>query len=338
LFLANIGHLDLRRDSNKAVIADARNDENVMISQLHAAFIKFYNKMVDEYDQYLKAETYSRARQIVRWAYQYIVVNDYLMNVCDPDVVRETLLHGPYYFSPRGKSFMPLEFSVAGFRFGHSMIRPAYKVKDQADPKLINELLGVSGSDELIENGQLHPDFEVKWSNFASFAGQADPQMARKIDSKIAKGLFKLPFEGIRMNSMMAKLTQRNLLRGLVLSIPTGQSVAKAMRAYPLTPDELVSGLSDDHKAIVKNFGFDHRTPLWFYVLKEAEVQQGGNALGYVGSKLVAETLIGFLKKDPNSYLNNQDHPNVTAAGIQVNANTTIATIADMLEFAGVTI
>ena len=260
------------------------------------------------------------------------------MNVCDPDVVRETLLNGPYYFSPSGKSFMPLEFSVAGFRFGHSMIRPAYKIKDQDPPRLINKLLGVSGSDQLIDNGQLHPDFEVKWSNFASFAGQPDPQMARKIDSKIAMGLFQLPFDGIRANSMMAKLTQRNLLRGLVLSVPTGQSVAKAMKAYPLTPNEMITGLNDDQKSVVKNFGFDHRTPLWFYVLKEAEVQQDGNSLGYVGSKLVAETLIGLLKKDPNSYLNNQDHPNVTAAGIQVDNNTTIATIADLLEFAEVTI
>ena len=126
------GYFDLKRDGGKALIGDARNDENLMVSQLHAIFIKFYNRIFDRMVlRYSSAvEAYSRARRLTCWAFQYVVINDYLQNVCDEDIVKETLLNGPYYFLTSAGVYMPLEFSVAGFRFGHSMIRPFYQVND----------------------------------------------------------------------------------------------------------------------------------------------------------------------------------------------------------------
>ena len=117
-----------RQNDGTAVIADMRNNENLNISQLHCAFLLFHNKVAAGLPAALtKDQRYIRTRQLVRWAYQYIVINDYLPNVCDPVVVDDVAANGLRYYAPDNDLlFMPLEFSVAAFRFGHSMIRPQY--------------------------------------------------------------------------------------------------------------------------------------------------------------------------------------------------------------------
>ena len=50
--------------------------------------------------------------------------------------------------------------------------------------------------------------------------------------------------------------------------------------------------------------GWGGEAPLWFYVLKEAELPPSdGERLGPVGGRIVAEVLVGLLQRDPNSYL-----------------------------------
>lgn len=339
------GYFDLKRDGGKALIGDARNDENLMVSQLHAIFIKFYNRIYDRMVQIYPSpvEAYSRARRLTCWAFQYVTINDYLPKVCDEDVVRETLLNGPYYFLTSAGVYMPLEFSVAGFRFGHSMIRPFYKVNDVVGDKSIQEVLGTSPK-LLAQDGQLDPRFSLKWGNFVKITNADRPQMARLIDPKIAKGLFllnELDPGGIPAGSMMAVLTQRNLLRGYLLRIPTGQSIAKAMRITPLTQNQIMDGFTQAEKTFLMTSGFAEKSPLWFYILQEAAVQQQGQKLGIVGSKLVAETLIGLVKEDRNSYFNNQNSKEVEldingdVIGIKVAPDfRPIKTIADIIELA----
>ena len=141
-----------------------------------------------------------RARQLVRWAYQYILVNDYLPTVCDAGVVLDTLANGPRALGSsagRGNTFMPLKFSlkfsVAGFRFGHSMIRPFYVLNGSSSEVLIRDLLGTNGTPEnFAADGQLASNRIVEWRRFAG-AG-SDVQRARRLDTKIARGLFMLPF------------------------------------------------------------------------------------------------------------------------------------------------
>ncbi|MEM9922002.1 MAG: heme peroxidase family protein [Bacteroidota bacterium] len=303
----NTRYIDLPRnhETGQAIIADGRNDENIMISQIHAAFIAFYNRIHDRLPSGSPQECYSRARQLTTWAYQYIVLNDYLPSVCNEDVVAETLKNGPYYYGQFSLPFMPLEFSVAGFRFGHSMIRPSYTINGTL--RNIKEVLGVSNPNndflDPARNFQLKPEHVIRWSEF-----NAD-NPARIIDSKIAKGLFELNnvSPSIPMGKILARLTQRNLLRGHLLSLPTGQSVAKAMRIFPLSEEQLQIGNSKEENQFLQGSGFLKTTPLWYYILKESEVQQKGLRLGVVGSKIVAETLIGLVKSDPNSYLNSND-------------------------------
>lgn len=334
------GYLDLNRKSKKAIIADERNDENLIVGQIHATFIKLFNKISDILEPGLTNEaTYSRARQLTKWCYQYIVVNDYLVNVCDKAVVEEILRNGPYFYDT-SIPFMPLEFSVAGFRFGHSMIRPFYQINDSVE-KTIMELLGPNMGGLLDSGtGQLAAGNVIKWSHFSKFNTNNPTNLARKIDPFIAKGLFDLsPIGTTPPPSVLASLTQRNLLRGYLLSIPVGQSIAKAMRIEPMSTSELVEGLGNSEKQFMKDSNFDEKTPLWYYILQEAKVQQNGDRLGYVGSKLVAETLIGLVKGDFNSYYNSSKDDAVTAQGIRVpNRTEPISSMAALFEYAEVSI
>lgn len=339
------GYLDVPRDAEGvAQIGDGRNDENVMVSQFHAAMLRFNNVVFDGLHGSSVQSRYIQARRLVRWAYQYIVANDFLKAVCDPTVVEDTLVNGPRFYSPAangGSVFMPLEFSVAGFRFAHSMIRPFYKLNDEVT-KDINDLLEPPrdrGTDSLLGHGRkLKPDNVIAWRNFVDLRADVfgGPQHTRLIDPRLALGLFDLRL-GAPADTMMSRLTQRNLLRGYRFSIPTGQAVAAQMGIRPMAPEEVVGDDPKIAQAIVEG-EFQQRTPLWYYVLQEAVVHTGGKTLGAVGSRLVAETLIGLLKADPNSYLNNLHHPAVTDKGIAVahgSGSSVIGSVADIVRFAG---
>lgn len=187
----------------------------------------------------------------------------------------------------------------------------------------------------------------IAWHNFADFNGEPAPQKARRIDPFIAQALgempnFFLPGSMLPVGPLLQHLARRNLLRGFLLSLPTGQAVANAMQMQALTPEELrgkpgtATFNAAIHDAVVAG-DFDTATPLWYYILREAQIQQGGNRLGTVGSRIVAETLEAMVSRDKASYMNNRHDPAVKANGIDV-GGTVIATLADILKFAGVPI
>jgi hypothetical protein len=86
----------------------------------------------------------------------------------------------------------------------------------------------------------------------------------------------------------------RNLLRALTMKVPSGQRVAAAMQLPALGPGDL-----DDLKAL----HLEKRTPLWFYILREAEVMASGEHLVAVGGRIVAEVIYGLIEGDGQSYL-----------------------------------
>lgn len=146
-----------------------------------------------------------------------------------------------------------------------------------------------------------------------------------------------------RLVALLKHLARRNLRRGYQLAVPTGQALARATGAEPLTHDELGQGDVPGMKEALEQGGFFDRTPLWFYVLKEAEVREGGQRLGEVGSRIVAETFIGVLLADPESYLSqarnwdpSQPTPR-TRQPVKLADGRPITTIHDLLRFAGVT-
>jgi hypothetical protein len=126
-------------------------------------------------------------------------------------------------------------------------------------------------------------------------------------------------------------LSVRNLLRGRSLGLPSGQNIARAMGFQPLTPDEIATGTDG---AVAKSLGFDVETPLWYYILKEAEVQQQGKSLGQVGSRIIAEVFFGLLEGDPTSFVAQNPLWKPTLPNRQGQVGT--FELADLIAFTGV--
>jgi hypothetical protein len=313
---------------------------------LHAALLRFNNVIADGLHGSSVQSRYSQARRLVRWSYQYIVVEEFLKSVCDPSIVEDILLNGPRFYSPasnNGSVFMPLEYSVAGFRFAHSMIRPFYKInkdvtrniEDILEPARTNR----GDSNLLGDDHRLKPVNVLQWRNFVDLTADVwgKPQKARLIDPRLSLGLNQLNFAPEEIGKMMARLAQRNLLRGYLFSIPTGQAVAEQMGIVPMTAAQ-VAGTDPSISAVVNETGFASRTPLWFFILQEAKLHTGGQTLGAVGSRMVAEVMVGLLMADKTSYLNNRFDDAVTNRGIRVDSgfeSTVIGSLADIIRHAG---
>lgn len=302
---AELNSFDVPRNSqNTACIGDPRNDENLIVSQLHLAFLKFHNKVVD----HIKANTapnklFSEAQRLVRWHYQWIVLNEFLPHIVGQELVDDILENGRKFYDWKNEPYIPVEFAVAAYRFGHSQVRPRYKINAGFGAPIFSTDPGV----EDLRGGKRAANRFVEWSNFFDF-GFGTRQKGKKIDTKLSSPLFNLPF--LTTNSALA---QRNLLRELTFGLPSGQAVAKAMHITPLLESDFIDlkNLSND-----PNVRLDLNTPLWFYILKEAEktkttilnngteTKETGTRLGPVGGRIVAEVLIGLLQGDQLSYLN----------------------------------
>ncbi|WP_438862205.1 LysM peptidoglycan-binding domain-containing protein [Paractinoplanes aksuensis] len=294
-----------------AVIGDPRNDENTIIGQLHTAFLRAHNALVDQ------GLTFTEARRVLRQHYQHVVIHDFLTRVADPAVVNDIVANGNQWFDPLSEpSFMPLEFSVAGYRFGHSMVRAAYNFNENFNlnggiPATLELLFTFTAlSDSLGGNDTLPDNWIIEWENIIG----DDPGVgrARLLDPSLAafknnqfKALFALrDLTGQpEQPDLAARLAVRNLLRGYRLRLPTGQAVAEHIGVQALTKDEILAAGGDEQRLALEAGGFQFRTPLWYYVLAEAKVLGGGNHLGPVGSTLIAEVLIGLVRRSPDSIL-----------------------------------
>jgi hypothetical protein len=291
---------DLPRNSqNTALIGDPRNDENTIVSQLHLAFLKFHNAVVDK----LKAdgsvspgEIFAEAQRLVRWHYQWIVLHEFLPHTVGKEVVKDILKNGRKFYDWRNEPFIPVEFAVAAYRFGHSQVRPGYGVNDNFGAAIFDANQDRNNPDPNdLSGGKRAPRRFVKWSSFFEIDGST-PQTSKRIDTTLSGPLFKLPFTGPNLPTNPSSLAQRNLLRHLTFSLPSGQTVARAMRLEPLTKDELAD-------VAELGAGLERRTPLWFYILREADKRADGKTLGPVGGRIVAEVFIGLLEGDRMSYL-----------------------------------
>ena len=173
----------------EALIGDPRNDENTIVAQLHLAFLKAHNALVDE------GRTKAQARRVLRQHYQHIVVHDYLKRIVDPAIVNKIVKDGNQWFNALGEPFfMPLEFAVAAFRFGHTMIRSRYDFNLNfntsgvdgtfpADVSLLFTFTALSG--ELGDFDTLPHNWIIEWERIVDGAkGQAGK--ARKFDTALA--------------------------------------------------------------------------------------------------------------------------------------------------------
>jgi hypothetical protein len=342
---------DLPRDAyNNAIIADSRNDEHVILAQFHLAVLRFHNAVIDHLrkdpshaDQSAE-RIFKMAQRQVRWHYQWIILHEFLPLTIGQERVDDILQKGLRFYRVDDDSDdrhdrrskdpkIPIEFSVAAYRFGHSQIRPSYRLNfgptggspffafifdDTQDPNNPdpNDLRG----------GKRAPRRFVDWQTFFNF-GDGNFRPNKKIDGKLSSVLMLLPGSrgpapGLPADGVQS-LPSRSMMRHVNLGMPSGQAIARRMGIPALTPAQL---------DMLKPFDMERSTPLLFYIWKEAELMENGLRLGPVGSRIVGEVFIGLLKADDTSYL--AARPNWTP--VLPSATPGEFRITDLLKFAGV--
>jgi heme peroxidase len=354
-----LNDLPRRPDERRTpVIGDDRNDENTIVAQTHVAFLKFHNKVMNamaagdddddgsatftQAEEDRRSTQFHRAKRQVRWHYQWIVLNDFLSQLIDPNVLDDIKANGRRFYdfdrAPfDGEPFMPLEFSGAAYRFGHSMIRDTYNFNRVfADPLQVpgasfvadlGLLFTFTGKGGMNGEPTLPSNWVIDWRRFFPVGDPALLNFARRIDPTLAEGLLRLIVDP----GEPSVLAVRNLIRGSRLGLPTGQDVAEAMGVESLTPAEVAPQGNPVVTPVLRRHGFDERTPLWYYILREARLQGGGNRLGEVGSRIVGEVFFGLVEGDPNSFLSKQPDwtPNLPSA------EPNNFTMVDLLRFVG---
>lgn len=297
------------RARRRAVIPDPRNDENLAVAQTHLAFIRFHNRVVDTLPASVPpAQRFAHAREIVTKHYQWMIRTDYLPRICAPGVVNDVFTRGRKAFEvdavPTDVPTMPIEFSVAAFRLGHSMIRSGYnwnRIFDDGSGSLDLLFTFSGGSGNLGGSRRLPSTWIADFRRLYDFseAGRARlvvPEekfnRAMRIDTTLVRPLRRLP----RFPADQANLAFRNLTRAKMVTLATGQQMAtflknRGVRLTRLTRAQLREGNNGatlDALTRPQRAALLENTPLWFYVLREAELHRG--RLSGVGARIVAET------------------------------------------------
>jgi len=284
-----LGPNDLPRNhQGTALVGDPRNDVHLLISQLHGAFLRFHNRAVD----WLREKgvpdpaVFDEVRRLVRWHYEWIVVHEFLPLSAGEEVVAGVEANVRWTYEPGEGAAIPVEFSDAAYRFGHSQIMPTYRLNGSVgEATIFPDCLG---------GRPVAPDRVIDWSWFFGVPGAGHPpQPSRRLVASLTHALIDLPEQIVGHTEVPEhrSLAARDLQRGAALGLPSGEAVARAVGVEPLSAEECGLGA-----------GWAAETPLWYYVLKEAEVRAGGEHLGPVGGRIVAEVLLRLLDVDPGSY------------------------------------
>jgi hypothetical protein len=349
---------DLPRDKQgNAIVAESRNDENLVIAQMQVALLSFHNRITDflaaqpAYRDASAQRIFTDARRLVTWHYQWIILHEFLPKTIGQDRLDAILQGGLVYYHPEAPlnrfrsgdghemPRIPIEFSAAAYRFGHSQVRPSYRANfgptggtpffafifdDTENPAAPdpNDLRG----------GKRAARRFIDWQTFFDF-GDGNVRPNKRIDTRLSSVLMQLP--GARApspglpNDGVQSLPARTLSRHINFGIPSGQAIAYAMHMPALAPSqltELAPYALDAQSTLASS------TPLFFYILKEAEVMEHGLRLGPVGARIVGEVFVGLLREDPGSYLHTAPQWKPTLPARQAGDFR----MADLLQFAGV--
>ncbi len=288
-FLLGPDGADLQRNvEGIAVIGDPRNDSHMLMSQLHLAMLKAHNAFVDHARRNGTADNhvFDEAARQLRWHYQWIVLNEFLPALVGHSLVDQTLREGPKWFQPAHGAFIPLEFADAAYRYGHSQIRHHYRLNLQTDPvPLFPDLLGFRA---------VPREHTVDWTLFFDTPGATRAQRSKKIDGKLVQALIDLPVAvtGVCEIADYHSLAVRDLQRGQGVGLPSGEAVARHMGIEPLTAEQIG----------IASTGWRGETPLWYYILREADACSEGHRLGPMGGRIVTDVLVGLIDADVTSF------------------------------------
>jgi hypothetical protein len=271
-----------------ALIGDPRNDVHLFTSQMAVAFIELHNRLVDRLREDETAEDvlFEDARQAATWHYQHVIVREFLPSLIGAPLTTDLLDGGPRLYRIDRDPYIPFEFADAAYRYGHSQIRARYQVNARFGPlPVFPDLMGF---------GPVTPERTVDWTLQIDVQGHPAAQRAKRIDSRLPPALIALPTQvsGSEPGTDYASLANRDLQRGQAVGLASGEAVAPHLDVAALTAAQV--GLAEH--------GWTGETPLWLYILKEAEVLHAGEQLGPVGGRLVGEVLVGIIDSDPASF------------------------------------
>ena len=321
-----------RRAGGMPGIPDPRNDFHTIISQLHLAFMRLHNRVARDFRRVSPEKSptaiFAETRRKIGWLYQWLVVNDFLRRICDRELMRH-VWPGDNVVDPRFASFIsqyeqkiPHEFALAGFRFGHSMVRPAYRLNCALPPRPIFHEHG-----DTFWNADLrgHRELLVRWSvQWDHFVGHGNPQMqySCRMSPAIAPSLVQLPRFTIAEDEelrAMVNLAERTLSSGNGL-LPSGQAIARVVS------ETIFPWLGLPSFSVLDPLQSD---PLWYYILKEAAQEGEGCRLGQIGSWIVVATITNLLIKDNSSFV----HALSWEPDLPVEGNA--FELADLIRYAG---
>ena len=351
------GAPDILRENGKPLIADQRNDENLILSQLHLAMMLLHNKAVDGLPAELvnPAERFVAARRLVRFHYQWCIVHDYLANLlsggAQPGGILNQTLKNPARLGMQNQ--VPMEFTAAAFRFGHSMVSHAYDYNTNfgvdgrlADHASLQDMFNFTSGRKMIpfvDATQLPDHWVADWTRLTR------PPIARPVRAGRNHQDILFTADSIDMNFAPAMLVGmvhgqviehvsiffRNLIRGFHRRIPFGQDFARAYGLKPLEAAHIRAAMPKGVWTEPAGKDFDTHTPAWLYFLCEAQVTEGGERLGPVASHIIADTIIGLMKGNKNSVLGPDAagwHPDHSV--LKNAAKQSLTSIRSMLMFA----
>lgn len=300
-------------------LADTRNLDNLLLRQLHVLFLKFHNEAIRQLQTNPDLESvaealgpgtlFERARRLVCWHYQWIIRHDYLPRVLHNDIWHRREKRAPR--QPSNNFSVPIEFSLAAFRFGHSMVRNAYRLNCRQTRVTIEELMALGQKAAPIPD-----DYLVEWGTFFDGLPTSGPQASSSyLDTSVSRAMHGLSPGTIRLANKLeaiapSNLPARTLLRGARAQLACGQEVGEdlvwAGKIKPsdrLTSSELTRDTCDGSGSALLAAGLKDNTPLFYYILKEAEIKANGLTLGPVGSHIVLEVIQNALETDADGYL-----------------------------------
>jgi hypothetical protein len=300
-------------------LEDTRNLDNLILRQLHVLFLKFHNEAIRQLEtnpallaatESLGATTlFERAHRLVCWHYQWIIRHDFLPRILHNDVWNHQ--QDRTRRKPGSTFSIPIEFSLAAFRFGHSMVRNAYRLNCRRPRVVIAELMALGQAASPIPD-----DYLIEWGAFFDGLPASGPEASSAyIDTSLGGAMHGLSPGTIRLANKLespdpSNLAVRTLLRGARAKLPSGQEVAEAFLANGkiksddrLTISQLTADTCDRSGSALRQSRLADNSPLFYYLLKEAELKAQGLTLGPVGSHIVTEVIQSALEADPESYL-----------------------------------
>lgn len=299
---------------------DTRNLDHLILRQLHVAFLKFHNETVKQ----LRADPptiagvaalgpgtiFERARRLVCCHYQWIVRHDFLPRILDTSTwSRRRMISAK---AEQNRFSIPIEFSLAAFRFGHSIVRNAYGLNCRQERVELCDLMTLGQ-----KASPFPDDFAIEWGRFFDGLPASGPVASSSyLDTAIAPPLHGLTFATLQLSNRKERCAEprslpvRTLLRGARAQLPSGQEVAEALVKQKiirtnecLTDSQLTRNTYDHSGSVLKSVGLGKTTPLFYYLLKEAELVGLGRTLGPIGSTIVAEVIRRVLEADSESYM-----------------------------------